>query len=100
MAATSLNFTKQGDMYLAETIVTGDYNLHVERQKAGRFYIYQRGTSTGQYAPVILPYWVSQSGQIIDYAFSHGVYPEGGLHLLIKSESEVTRATLSYNAAQ
>lgn len=100
MAEQSLSFTKQGDMYVAETTVTGDYNLHVERKRAGKFQIYQRGTAAGEYAPVILPYWLSGAGKVIDYAFSHGVYPDGGLHLLIKSESEVTSGSLSYNAAQ
>lgn len=100
MATTNLSFTKQGNVYVARTTVTGDYNLHVERKKAGKFYVYQRGTSSGQYAPVVLPPWVSNTGQIIDLGFCHGVYPEGGLYLQIESETEVTSCTLSYNAAQ
>lgn len=96
--ATILSFSKSGDMYVAEATVTGDYNLHLERKKAGKFYIYQRGPASGQYAPVVLPSWLSNSGQIIDYAFCHGVYPEGGLHLRIVSETEVTSGTLSQSA--
>ena len=43
----TLSFTKQGEWYVAETTVTGDYNLHVERKSAGGFQIQQRGRHQG-----------------------------------------------------
>ena len=46
-----------------------------------------------------MPGWMNyDAGQVIDWAFSHGVYPEGGLAIRIESGSEVTSGTLSYGA--
>ena len=98
--ATTLSFTKNGDVWQAEATVTGDYNLHLERKADGTFNIFQRGTATGQWKvcsgmPSTLNY---NAGQVIDWAFGHGVYPEGGLHILIESGSEVTTGVLSEGA--
>lgn len=97
---TTLNFQKNGNVYVAETTVTGDYNLHVERKGGGSFNIYQRGTQNGLYKVCSgMPGWMNyDAGKVIDWAFSHGVYPEGGLAIRIESGSEVTSGTLSYGA--
>lgn len=92
----NLSFTKQGRWYVAETTVTGDYNLHVGRKSAGGFQIQQRGTASGLWVPCILPYYLVNTGQVIDHSFSHGVYPEGGMHVKFMSETEVTSGVLSY----
>lgn len=97
--ATTLNFTKNGKFWEAEATVTGDYNLHIERVKGGSFNIFQRGTQNGE--PMVcsgMPGWMYNAGKVIDWAFGHGVYPEGGLHIIIQSGSEVTSGVLSYGA--
>lgn len=98
--ATTLNFQKNGNVYVAETTVTGDYNLHIERKGGGSFNIFQRATESGQWNVCTgMPGWMNyNAGQVIDWAFGHGVYPEGGLNILIQSGSEVTSGTLSYGA--
>lgn len=97
MATTTLSFTQVGNEWQAEATVTGDYNLHLEREGGGSLNIFQRATASGQYMVCTgMPDWLERhAGQVIDWAFGHGVYPEGGLHILIKSGSKVTGGTLS-----
>ena len=96
----TLNFTKNGDKWVAEATVNKDYILHVERASGGSFSVYQRSTSSGQYKacsplPASIVY---DAGQVIDYAFGHGVYPSGGIHLRFESGSEVTMAEINEGA--
>ena len=92
-----LSFVKSGDVWVAEATVTGDYNLHLERKSGGTFNIYQRGTPEGQYKVCSgMPSWMNyNAGQLIDYGFSHGVYPEGGIGIRIESGSEVAMGVLT-----
>lgn len=96
MATQTLNFQKDGENWVAETTVTGDYNLHIERKDStGVFLIYQRSASTGEYMVCSgMPGWLKNPGQVIDWAFTHGVYPEGGISIRIVSGSEVTMGVL------
>lgn len=100
--ATTLSFTKNGDVWETTAKVTGDYNLHIERKGGGSFNIFQRATDSGQWKVCTgMPSWMNyNAGQVIDWAFGHGVYPEGGLNILIQSGSEVTGGTLSYGAEE
>lgn len=91
----TLNFTKEGDKYVAEATVNGDYALHVERKDDGYFVISQRSTATGQYKDCL---GESSAGLVIDHAFGHGVYPSGGMHLRFESASEVTMAEINEGA--
>lgn len=100
MAQTTLTFSKTTDIdgnpvWMAETTVNNDYNLHLERKGRGKFAISQRGTATGLYMPCRLPQELYEPGQVIDWAFGHGVYPDGGLHIRIESWKEVSSCTLS-----
>lgn len=91
--ATTLSFTQQGDHWEATATVNADYNLHLERAKAGKLYIYQRAPESGLYAICNLPSQIQyNSGQVIDQSFGHGVYP---MHIKIVSESQVTSGTLT-----
>ena len=98
MATQTLNFQKDGSQWIAETTVTGDYNLHIERVSSGSFSIKQRSTDTGQYVTCRLQtpesMKLSYPNEVIDEAFSHGVYPEGGIHIRIVSGSKVTMGVL------
>lgn len=49
MATTTLSFTQVGNEWQAEATVTGDYNLHLEREGGGSLNIFQRATASGQY---------------------------------------------------
>lgn len=93
----TLDFTKDGGVWAAEATVNKDYCLHVERVSGGRFSIYQRSTSKGQYKECFpMPTEVGRNaGQVIDFAFGHGVYPSGGMHLRFVSGSEVTMAEIN-----
>lgn len=89
---SELNFTKQGDRYVAQATVNNRYALHVERVGAGKFSMAQRSTSSGLYMDCTLPDIVKHFGQVLDWEFDHGIYP---MHLRIESETEVTSATIT-----
>lgn len=85
----TLQFTQDGDGYSVEFTANADYALHVERQEGGFLAIYQRSSDTGEYARCMIPSGLLNA-KVIDYAFSHGVYP---MHVKIFSETNVTIAT-------
>lgn len=91
MALRNLNFTLQGDRYVAEETVNADYALHLERKEGGGFYISQRSSDEGTFVPCILPNTLYNPGQFIDWCFGHGVYP---MHIRIESMAEVTKGTI------
>lgn len=96
----TLSFAKNGNKWVAEATVHGDYVIHVERVSGGFFTILQRSTASGQWKvcspiPNSIGY---DAGQIIDYAFGHGVYPSGGMHVRFESGSEVTMAEINEGA--
>lgn len=93
----ALVFTKQGEKYIAETKVNADYSLHLERTGDGNFMIYQKSTADGQYVSCtgIPTSMVNHAGKVIDYSFSHGVYPK---YIRIESGSEVTKGELTEEA--
>lgn len=88
------NFEKNGKWYVAEASVTGDYNLHIERVSKGTLFISQCATADGLYADS----FCEKMPDVIDHAFKHGVYPQGGLRIKILSSSEITKAVLNYGA--
>ena len=55
MALRNLNFTLQGDRYVAEETVNADYALHLERKAGGGFYILQRSSDDGMFVSCPLP---------------------------------------------
>lgn len=87
-----ISFVKQGDIYVADVKVNNDYSLHIERVRAGSFNIRQRSTDSGLYMKCKLPDILQMPGQVIDYSFSHGVYP---MNVRFESGSEVTSASLT-----
>ena len=89
----SLQFTKSGNVFVAEATVNSPYALHLEREDSGKFMIYQRSTGTGQFVPCSpLPPYLVYGGQFIDWTFDHGHYP---MHVRFESGSAVTTATLT-----
>lgn len=82
----TLQFTKQGDFYTAEFTANADYALHIEREEEGRFFVYQRTGSSGEYFPCALPSNVGNAGKVLDYSFGHGVYP---MNVRLVSETPV-----------
>ena len=88
----TLEFTQQGDLYVAEVTVNNDYNIHIEREKGGFLYLEQRSTSTGRFASCGLPSGISNGyWSTLDYTFAHGFYP---MTVRIKSTSRVTMAEI------
>lgn len=78
-----LNFIKDGNVFIAEFEVAGDFNLHVERKERGIFSVYQRTALNGKYAYV--EDIGSQTGKdVIEYDFTGVIYPK-----MIKIVSEV-----------
>lgn len=48
---TTLKFSKIGELYVAETTVTENFMLHLDRKKTGRIYMWQRASEDVEYAP-------------------------------------------------
>ena len=51
----NVSFNKVGDVYRGEFTVTSDFNLHLEKEKAGNTRIYIKGVSDGEYASANFP---------------------------------------------
>lgn len=92
MYMATLSFTNNGDKWVAEQQVNADFALHIERKAGGGFWIYQRHGASGGFMPCRLPSELVRPGQVIDWTFSHGIYP---VTIRIESETEVTTATLT-----
>lgn len=91
--ATTLNFTKEGNVYMAEQTVNAPYALHVERSEPSSFSIKQRSTDAGEYAPCWdVPDRVCMGAPVIDWVFDHSFYP---MHVRFESDTEVSTATLT-----
>lgn len=71
-----LNFTKEDALWVATFEAASDFNLHIEGVAVGKVQVYQRGTSSGEYAFVkeATPY--PSAGTAYDYDFSALVYPK------------------------
>lgn len=85
-----LNFEKQGTKWVAEFEVTGDFNLHIEREEKGFLFVQQRTTPDGEYDSVNGANF-SPSDGVIDMDFVALVYPK---YIKVVSEAEVTRAVV------
>jgi hypothetical protein len=86
-----LTFTKTNNQWVAEFEATADFNLHIERNDVGTLGIYQRGTASGNFAPVQGA--VVQLGKTYDADFSALVYPK---YIKVVSASEVVNAEVTY----
>ena len=87
-----LKFENQGTSWVAEFEVTGDFNLHVERVSGGRFLVYQKSVSDGEY-DIVDGVGRLDHKDVIDLDFTALVYPK---FIKVVSEAEVTRATVTF----
>ena len=69
-----LNFKQEGELYVAEFKVEGNFNLHLERNKEGRLDIYQK-TAGEKYVYISEIGWL---GKVMAYDndFEASVYPK------------------------
>ena len=86
-----VNFQKVGDYDESEVTVTSDFNLHLEKRKAGETRLYVKGVADGEYASVVLPsnYLFNK---IIDFDLSALVYPK---YVLIQSDVPVDKCVVT-----
>lgn len=87
-----ISFEKKGSVYVYEFTATSDYALHIEREDSGRFSILQRSSDTGEYFQCELPPHINNAGKVLDYTFSHSIYP---MNIRLESEIPVTMATIN-----
>ena len=71
---TDIQFTKQGNTYVAEFEVNADFNLHIEKSRSGYLYMRQRSTS-GKWDSV-RNFQVAENDYTVDYDFTALVYPK------------------------
>lgn len=88
-----LNFveTIEGKEWVAEFVVTNNFNLHIERAERGRLVVSQRGTDSGEYATTFAK-GEYEGAAIFDYDFGALVYPKW---IKIESGSEVVTCTVT-----
>ena len=70
-----LTFTKTNNLFISEFQVNSDFNLHIEREEHGIFNIFQRTTSSGEYALVNHEQKLDNKS-VIDYDFTSLIYPK------------------------
>ena len=70
-----LNFTKTTEGYVAEFKATGDFNLHIERQKQGLIKVMQKGCENGKYAESFSVAGTAAT-EVFDCDFGSLVYPK------------------------
>ena len=87
-----LEFKKVGSRYEAEFEATGDFNLHIERQKRGSLAIFQKTSVDDKYASESS--YSDSAEHIVNKDFSMLIYPK---FIKVVSSSPVTRcvATIS-----
>ena len=86
-----LNFSKNGNVYVAEFEASSDFNLHVERVGEGSLTVLQSGVSGGMYEQA---YSVSRyNGLVFDRDFGALVYPK---YIKVVSDNPVTNATVTF----
>lgn len=89
-----LEFSLQDGRYVAEVKVTGDFNLHIERETAGDIRIMQKTVENGKY-DYIDGLYIPAGNSVIDYDFAGVVYPK---FIKVISEVEPTLAVVTFNA--
>lgn len=87
-----LTFEKEENWYVSEFKVKGDFNLHIEKEPKGEFYLYQRTSSSGQY-DIIQDFGYKKGGDnVIDLDLQALVYPKW---IKIKSSVNPTLAVVT-----
>jgi hypothetical protein len=86
-----LNFIKENNNYVAEFEVTADFNLHIERDEPGILALYQRTTTSGEYAEIegTREY---RYKEVYDCDFVGAIYPK---YIKVVSGVEVISAELT-----
>lgn len=89
-----LTFTKNSDNeYVAEFTATGDFNIHLEREKPSGFVVEQRTPDSGEYAKTF-SMGTYEGYRIIDFDFGGLVYPK---HIRVTSGVEVLKNVVTFN---
>lgn len=70
-----LNFTKNGNAYVAEFMASGNFNVHVETNEACSIAVYQRTSNSGAFAAVEVG-GKQTYGKVIDVEFTANVWPK------------------------
>ena len=89
-----LNFTKQGNLYVADFTATSDFNIHIEKEE-GYIHILQSTVEGGEY-DYIKGLNISHLDPVIDMDFTAAVYPK---YIRVKSRVMPTKAVVTFNQA-
>lgn len=88
-----LIFTKTEEGYVAEFEVASDFNLHLERVKAGLLRVFQRGCPEGQYE-IVNTEGGTYAKEVYDRDFGALVYPKW---IKVVSSNEVVRGEVTFS---
>lgn len=90
----TLNFSKQGDSYVAIFTATADFNIHIEKPN-GAIVVEQSSVEGAEYAP-IKDLNLGINNQVVDVDFAALVYPK---YIRVKSATMPTMAVVTFNQA-
>lgn len=85
-----LIFAKEHDMYVAEFVATGDFNIHLERNDRGILNILQSTVADGKYDSISSHNIIQD--RVFDCDFTAMIYPK---YIKIISNTEVTRCVIT-----
>lgn len=88
----TLNFAKEGSVWVAEASVTKDYVLYMDRKAGGETKIFQRTDEGDKWAQCDTRRHPFLEYSTVCYKLMHGVYP---VHIRIESKSEVVSAKIT-----
>lgn len=80
-----LEITNNSGVYVSEFEVNSDFNLHVERKDSGIIHLFQRTTSSGDYA--VIKEFSQNDAKVIDIDITGAIYPK---YIKLVSFSEIT----------
>ena len=89
----ALDFTKDGNRYIAQFVATADFSLHIELEKAGYVSIEQCSSDNGAYVPAHT-FYKNEKILNIDTDFMALVYPK---RIQIISEAPVKSGSYNFS---
>lgn len=87
-----LNFTKDGDKYVAEFNADANFNLHIERNEGGFLFVNQRTTQSGRHDSVNGASF-GYDDPVVDVDFVGAIYPK---NILVVSQVMPTMAEVTF----
>ncbi|WP_277232040.1 hypothetical protein [Phocaeicola salanitronis] len=88
----TLNFTKNGDKWVAEATVNKDYMLYLQKSQMACLKIFQRQEETDEWGQCDTRVYPFLNYSTVCYRLSHGAYP---MHVRFECDAEVLEGRIT-----